>query len=62
MFSKYQYVGDALPPTKQALLYMIYRNYYSNLTSLITKPSEFGWNLIQDTKKFYESTMATIAT
>ena len=41
---------------------MIYRNYYSNLTSLITNPSEFGWNLIQDTKNFYESTMATIAT
>ena len=44
---------NALPPTKHALLYMIYGNHYSNLTSLITDPSEFGWNLIQDIKNVY---------
>ena len=28
------------------------------LKPILNDPSEFGWNLIQDIKNFYESTMA----
>ena len=65
MFSKYQYEGDKLPPTKHALLNMMYRSHYmarvwrsshiSNPT--LPDPCKFGWTLSEDIENCYQPIM-----
>ena len=65
MFSKYQYEGDKLTPTKHALLHtMCSFTYMARVwrSSHISKPifpdpCNFGWKLSEDTENSYEPIM-----
>ena len=66
MFSKYQYEGDKLPPTKHVLLHMMYRRSHymarvwrsSHISkAILPDPCKFGWKLCEDIENCYESIM-----
>ena len=69
MFSKYQYEGDKLPPTKHALLHMMYRSHYmarvwrsSHISKpILPDPCKFGWKLSEDIENCYEPIMRASA-
>ena len=68
MFSKYQYEGDKLPPTKHALLHMMYRSHYmarvwrsSHISKpILPDPCKFGWKLSEDIENCYEPIMTEL--